>query len=83
MSPLFIERIFEEHSAAKRSGSLPGSGFRAAPGEAPPAGEMSFTAFVDFLLAWDHRSLPVGVHYFFPVLDLCGCGRLTQVSGSL
>ena len=70
MSPLFIERIFEEHGAAKRSCGLQA---------APAAGEMSFTAFVDFLLAWDHRSLPAGVAYFFPVLDLCGCGRLTQV----
>ncbi|KAL6756056.1 hypothetical protein V8C86DRAFT_2657609 [Haematococcus lacustris] len=31
---------------------------------------MDLTAFADFVLAWDHRSHPAAIKYFFPVLDL-------------
>ncbi|GFH25481.1 uncharacterized protein HaLaN_23457 [Haematococcus lacustris] len=31
---------------------------------------MDLTAFADFVLAWDHRSHPAAMKYFFPVLNL-------------
>jgi len=69
MTPFFISRIFEEHAAAKRS----------IPSAAAVPGQMGFQSFVDFWLAWDHRSAPFGVRYFFPVLDFHHSGKLTQV----
>ncbi|KAL6756049.1 hypothetical protein V8C86DRAFT_3026952 [Haematococcus lacustris] len=32
--------------------------------------KMDLTAFADFVLAWDHRSHPAAMKYFFPVLNL-------------
>jgi len=69
MTPFFISRVFEEHAAAKHSTRF---------ASAVP-GQMSFESFLDFWLAWDHRSTSVGVRYFFPVLDLNYSGKLTQV----
>ena len=31
---------------------------------------MDLVAFTDFVLAWDHRSSPAAVRYFFPIFDL-------------
>ena len=69
MTPFFISRVFEEHASPKCS-------LRS---ESVVPGQMGFQSFVDFWLAWDHRSAPSGVRYFFPVFDLHHNGRLTQV----
>lgn len=71
MTSLFITRIFEEHAAVKQS-SADGDAVGARKG-------MDFTSFLDFSLAWDHRSTPPGIRYFFPVLDMNGRGYITQV----
>jgi len=31
---------------------------------------MDLVAFTDFVLAWDHRSHPAAIKYFFPIVDL-------------
>lgn len=31
---------------------------------------MDLVAFTDFVLAWDHRSHPAAIKYFFPIFDL-------------
>ena len=56
MSGLFIDRVFEEHVAARRG--------------AARRDEMDLTAFVDFVLAWDHRSHPAALKYFFAIYDI-------------
>jgi hypothetical protein len=33
---------------------------------------MDLVAFTDFVLAWDHRSHPAAIKYFFPIMDLQG-----------
>ncbi|KAL6749984.1 hypothetical protein V8C86DRAFT_3110459 [Haematococcus lacustris] len=38
---------------------------------------MDLTAFADFVLAWDHRSHPAAIKYFFPVLNLINQGFAT------
>lgn len=35
-----------------------------------PRDEMDLVAFTDFVLAWDHRSHPAAIKYFFPIMDL-------------
>ena len=38
---------------------------------------MDLVAFTDFVLAWDHRSQPAAIKYFFDIFDLekqVGCG---------
>ncbi len=40
---------------------------------------MDLVSFTDFVLAWDHRSHPAAIKYFFPIFDLqrqvrAGCG---------
>lgn len=32
--------------------------------------EMDLLAFTDFVLAWDHRSHPAAIKYFFPIIDI-------------
>ncbi|KAJ9519895.1 hypothetical protein QJQ45_014622, partial [Haematococcus lacustris] len=68
MSPLFIQRIFEEHVMQRRNIMHRSSTHR---------DEMDLTAFADFVLAWDHRSHPAAIKYFFPVLDLKNQGFVT------
>lgn len=36
----------------------------------PPRDEMDLLAFTDFVLAWDHRSHPAAIKYFFDIFDL-------------
>jgi len=67
MSPLFINRIFEEHVMKL----VPMGGRR------PRRDEMDLVAFTDFVLAWDHRSHPAAIKYFFPIFDLQQQGRIT------
>jgi hypothetical protein len=31
---------------------------------------MDLISFTDFVLAWDHRSTPAAIKYFFPIMDL-------------
>jgi serine/threonine-protein phosphatase 2A regulatory subunit B'' len=31
---------------------------------------MDLIEFTDFVLAWDHRSSPAAIKYFFPIFDL-------------
>ena len=31
---------------------------------------MDLLEFTDFVLAWDHRSSPAAIKYFFPIFDL-------------
>ncbi|KAK9808769.1 hypothetical protein WJX72_003243 [[Myrmecia] bisecta] len=68
MSPLFIERLFEEHVASSKARRAGG-----------PKGQMDFLAFLDFLLAWENRNMPSAVTYFFSVFDMRSQGYLTQV----
>ena len=67
-SPIFLDRVYEEHVTSHKSHR----------GEGYP-NQMDFGAFLDFMLAWDNRSSWAGIQYFFPVLDLKGRGYLTQV----
>ncbi len=55
MSNLFLKRIFEEHTSSKRGVARD---------------KMDLVAFTDFVLAWDHRSSPAAIKYFFPIFDL-------------
>ncbi|KAI8477014.1 MAG: hypothetical protein J3K34DRAFT_498330 [Monoraphidium minutum] len=40
--------------------------------------EMDMMAFVDFVLAWDHRNHPAALPYFFSIFDLRHKGYLTH-----
>ncbi|GFR48241.1 hypothetical protein Agub_g10103 [Astrephomene gubernaculifera] len=60
MSQLFIGRIFEEH--VMRSRVMQGRNVH--------RDEMDLLAFTDFVLAWDHRSNPAAIKYFFDIFDL-------------
>ncbi|GIL85327.1 hypothetical protein Vretifemale_13805 [Volvox reticuliferus] len=60
MSPLFISRIFEEHVMR----------MRVVQGRTVHRDEMDLLAFTDFVLAWDHRSHPAAIKYFFDIFDL-------------
>ena len=73
MTPLFVSRIFEEHAPARSRNGAEGEPLSST------VGEMDFTAFVDFALAWDHRATEAGVQYFFSVLDIHSRGYITQV----
>ena len=72
MSAFFTERVIEEHG-------VPGPSQQASNDEvAMPSRGLDFSAYLDFELAWENRSTPAGVRYFFPVLDH-GCrGFITQ-----
>ncbi|KAL4439974.1 hypothetical protein ABPG75_002975 [Micractinium tetrahymenae] len=81
MTRLAIQRLFAQHCGT--SSSFGSSGRAAAFGErAGRTGTgspgMDFPAFCTFCAAWEQRHHPAAVRYFFPVLDLCGCGYLTQ-----
>ena len=90
MTPLFAARLFEEHATAPwaprpgaphpggPSGVWQGSAHPGSPTSSNGRGGMRWEAFLDFLLAWEHRGSAAGVRYFFPVLDLRGRGYLTQ-----
>ena len=41
---------------------------------------MDFGAFATFCAAWEQRHRPPALRYFFCLLDLKGCGYLTQAS---
>lgn len=41
---------------------------------------MDFRAFATFCAAWEQRHRPPALRYFFCLLDLKGCGYLTQAS---
>ncbi|KAL3144696.1 hypothetical protein ABBQ38_001822 [Trebouxia sp. C0009 RCD-2024] len=66
-SPMFLDRVYEEHATSHKSRRGPGY-----------PNQMDFGAFLDFMLAWDNRNSWAGIQYFFPVLDLKGRGYLTQ-----
>lgn len=75
MSALFIDRIFEEHVLRKRPGG--GGGAAAGPhGAAAARDQMDLVGFADFVLAWDHRSNPAAIRYFFDVFDLRHAGSV-------
>ena len=85
MTPLFVARLFEEHATAPCGlrpgpprGARQGAADPGGPAVNPSSGGMPWEAFLDFLLAWEHRGSAAGVRYFFPVLDLRGRGYLTQ-----
>ncbi len=40
------------------------------PPDPTPRDEMDLLAFTDFVLAWDHRSHPAAIKYFFDIFDL-------------
>jgi hypothetical protein len=40
---------------------------------------MDFAAFCTFCAAWEARHAAAAVRYFFPLLDLRGCGRVCRV----
>lgn len=81
MSNCFVARLFEQHAGPRRSRFSPHSECPNAP--PPVTGEMGFTAFIDFYIAWENRATPGGLAYFFPVLDLHSRGYITQVRLSL
>jgi Ca2+-binding EF-hand superfamily protein len=64
MSMLFLKRIFEEHVGMKK-------------GPQTSRDRMDLTEFTDFVLAWDHRSNPAAIKYFFPIFDLKKQGFIT------
>lgn len=64
MSLLFLERIFEEHVGMKK-------------GPQSSRDRMDLTEFTDFVLAWDHRSNPAAIKYFFPIFDLKKQGSIS------
>lgn len=64
MSPLFLRRIFEEHVGMKK-------------GAQSTRDQMDLTEFTDFVLAWDHRSNPAAIKYFFPIFDVKKQGKIT------
>ncbi|KAG1658634.1 hypothetical protein FOA52_007568 [Chlamydomonas sp. UWO 241] len=66
MSPLFLERIFEEHVVTRR-------------GQAGTRDMMDLLDFTDFVLAWDHRSSPAAIKYFFPIFDLKKNGKVSPL----
>lgn len=70
-SPIFLDRVYEEHVTSHKSKREQGY-----------ANQMDFGAFLDFMLAWDNRGTWAGIRYFFPVLDLKGRGYLAQVTSS-
>jgi hypothetical protein len=47
-----------------------------------PRDEMDMMEFVDFVLAWDHRSHPAALHYFFSIFDLQHRVRGTDKQGA-
>ena len=67
-SPLFLDRVYEEHVTSHKTSRARGY-----------PNQMDFGAFLDFMLAWDNRSSMAGMRYLFPVFDLKGRGFLTQV----
>ena len=67
-SPLFLDRVYEEHVTSHKTSRARGH-----------PNQMDFGAFLDFMLAWDNRSSMAGMQYLFPVFDLKGRGFLTQV----
>lgn len=69
MSPLFISRIFEEHVMR----------MRVVQGRTVHRDEMDLLAFTDFVLAWDHRSHPAAIKYFFDIFDLKKQGYISPV----
>ncbi|KIY93993.1 Serine/threonine-protein phosphatase 2Aregulatory subunit B'' subunit gamma [Monoraphidium neglectum] len=65
------------------AGAVEGGAARARRRPAPPEGagprdEMDMMAFVDFVLAWDHRNHPAALPYFFSIFDLQHKGCLTH-----
>lgn len=71
MTRLAIQRLFAQHCGG-------GGGNRSAGGDAGGGLQMDFAAFCTFCAAWEQRHRPSAVQYFFPLLDLRGCGYLTQ-----
>ncbi len=80
-----VQRIFEEHVMRRRSfmHAHRASSYRWRPRAGQPASssmhalhvcarrdEMDLISFTDFVLAWDHRSHPAAIKYFFPIMDL-------------
>ena len=78
MSQLFQDRLFEEHAASLTSSKANSTSHQQRHTASKSSG-MDFTAFVDFVCAWENRSSPAAVKYFFPVFDMEGHGYLTQV----
>lgn len=68
LTSLFAERVFEAHVLGRRK-------------ERPA--EMDFDAFLDFVLAWTHRSHPVALSYFYRVLDVHAGSGLTRAELAL
>ena len=64
MSTLFLRRIFEEHVGMKK-------------GPQSSRDRMNLQEFTDFVLAWDHRSNPAAIKYFFPIFDIKKQGFIT------
>lgn len=75
MSQLFLERIFEEHVMTRRAPGARGpphvhGAAKSAGGGSAHRDKMDIIDFTDFVLAWDHRSSPAAIKYFFPIFDL-------------
>lgn len=92
MTRLAIQRLFAQHcgsngssgsfsSSATSRGAVTGAG-RAGWTAAGGRG-MDFAAFCTFCAAWEQRHHPAAVRYFFPVLDLRGCGYISQVGACM
>ncbi len=71
-SPIFLDRVYEEHLVSHKTCRAKGY-----------PDQMDFGAFLDFMLAWDNRSSMAGIQYLFPVLDLKGRGYLSQVCATM
>lgn len=74
MSPLFLQRVFQEHVMKQCSYPV---GRQAGGWSSSSSGEMDLMAFVDFVLSWDNRGLPVAQKYFWDIYDIHKRGYLT------
>ncbi len=74
------------NAAATALGFAPSGGSslscRILPSALSPALRMDLVAFLDFLLAWEHRGTSPALRYFWPVLDLRHRGHVDRVCSS-
>ena len=85
LSNLFVSRLMQERASGRAAvegdheeGGGGGDDEVAFPlGSARPGAKMNLDDFLRFLLAWEGRTHPRALAYFWPVLDLSGSGRLS------
>jgi hypothetical protein len=79
MTSFFIQRLFAQHCSGSHVRRAGGNGSKSA----GVSEGMDFARFVTFVAAWEDRSHPASIKYFFPLLDLQGRGYIDQVRKAL